>query len=511
MKEVAKERDIAMIGILLMILLLGSIAHWVLSINAQEISEYGILVRGDEKVLIEDANLILTGNITVKDDGILILKRSTVQLSIRGEEDYNVTISGKGKIILENSKLTSLSKSSYILLKDAANLTLVSGSSLNGFTALHCNGTAAITIWDGELRVERIWGIMNVLELKDSKLTGEVNLDTIKLYASNLTSSIVKVNCTDALIFDSKFESLTLNVSNLVELSRVDAGDTSIYSLRGLRLRDSSFKSLTLGGKGEAYNVITKSGLISETLETGGQIYALPNSTIRRFWYLNVTVTDIAGVTVPAEIYLYYLNGTKAFEAKANILGKAYMPVLAEIVNSSKTLFVGNYIVEATYQNHSTSLQLTMDSNKEIELRFNDVVPIPTTTYLKVSRLEVRVGEKLKISGWIEPRIEGELVEITYKRPDGGELKKAVMTGEGGGFVDEFTPDIPGTWTIYADWLGGSSYVKDKQTISRPIIFLVKPRPPIRAIIIRVMPILIIVVVLIIGLAYISIQRRKAM
>lgn len=501
-----KRKALAVIGIFLVVLLLG-LVYWALPAEAQEVSEYGILVQNNEKILIEDANLILTGNIIVKDNGTLILKGSTIQLSIRGEEDYNVTVSGNGKIILENSRLMSLSETSKIILADEANLTLRSGSSLDGFAVLTSNGTALIAVQDGKLNVDRISGRLSLLRLEKTESFGTIEVEADAFYTSGFTGSSVNVKSGEATLSDSKFKSLTLNVSNMVKLSRVEAGEALTYSAGKFRLEDSSFERLTLRGVGEVYNVVTKSG---PALKAGGQIYALPNSTVKRFWYLTVTVTDIAGVAVPAKILLYYVNGTKALEVEADIPGKAYTPVLAEIVNSTKTLFVGNYLVKAIYLNHSTSFtRLTMDSNKDLKLRFNAVIPIPTTTHLGVSQLKLKVGEKLKVSGWIDPPRVGELVEITYKRPDGGEVKRAVKTAEGGRFTDEFTPDTSGSWTVYADWLGGSAYVEGKQTTSRPVTFIVEARPPLHAIVIRIMPILIVVIALVIGLAYLALQKRR--
>ncbi|MEM2122276.1 MAG: hypothetical protein QXE79_01435 [Candidatus Bathyarchaeia archaeon] len=508
MGEIKGGRPVSIGMLLAIFLLLGPLFFWASPVGAQEVSERGILVQSDEEVLIEDAYLILTGNITVEDNGTLILKESTVQLSIRGEEDYNVSISGNGRILLENSTLLSLSEESHILLSGMGNLTLASGSRLEGFKALTSNGTSRVAVKDGRIGVKEISGRMDSLSLEEAESQGIIDVEAEGFYASGFKGSTVKVRCTEALISDSKFASLALNASDAGKLSRVEAGDSLIYSSKWLQLWDSSFKSLLLGGDGEAYNVVTKSGSI---LKAGGQIYALPNSTVRRFWYLTLTVADIAGVPVPAKIRLYYVNGSEALQVQADILGKAYTPVLAEMVNASRTLFVGNYLVEASYMNHSTGLTpFAMDSNKELKLKFKDVIPIPTTTHIGVSRLKLRVGEKLKVSGWIEAPLQGELIEITYRRPYGSEVKKAVATIEDGRFTDEFTPDTPGAWTVYAEWLGGSVHVKDKQTTSRPVTFIVEARPPIHEIAIRMMPILIIVVAVIIGLAYISLQKRRA-
>jgi hypothetical protein len=67
--------------LLLLVLLLLSFTGFtsprLLPAGSQEVSERGILVQGDERVLVDGAYLILTGNVTVKDNGTLILKGSS--------------------------------------------------------------------------------------------------------------------------------------------------------------------------------------------------------------------------------------------------------------------------------------------------------------------------------------------------------------------------------------------------------------------------------------------------
>jgi hypothetical protein len=152
---------------------------------------------------------------------------------------------------------------------------------------------------------------------------------------------------------------------------------------------------------------------------------------------------------------------------------------------------------------------LTMDMNRNLDLIFSDVIPIPTATYLQLSDLNVRVGSKITISGWITPRFDGETIEITYTNPQKMKTGKVLKTLDDGTFTDEFVPDIAGDWIIYAEWLGGTQYVDDKLTTSRPINFVVNEKPSLQNILIRILPIFIIIIVIVIAVAYLAINSSK--
>jgi len=480
-------------------------------LNSQGVSEHGITVNGNEVTTIEGVKLILTGNITIKDQGILIIKTSTIQFSIRGEKNYNITIIGDGVFILENSELVSLSTDSCMTLQDRANLTVIAGSKIKGFKTITSSANSTITVWGGELETNGLSGKLKSLKLENAKyLEGSINVETDDFNAKRFSGETVTINCQDATLIESTFGSLTLNASNNVKSLKIEAEEATINTGGEFKIENSTFDTLTLKGDGEVYNVVTQSDPTPKAgPKAGGQIFVQPNSTTLRFWYLTVTVKDVVGVTLPANIMLYDINGTEVLRIKADILGRAYTPILCEKVNASETIFIGNYKVQAEYMGHLTLPKpLTMDINKEITLEFNEVIPIPTATYLRISDLNARVGSKLKILGWIEPRMGGELIEITYKNPYAVKISRSFITLEDGSFSDEFTPDVSGEWVVYAEWLGGSAHVEDKLTTSRPTKFSVLEKPSLQTIMIKILPIFIIVITIIIALAYLAIHSR---
>ncbi len=494
---------------IILALLLASVvmSHSIDRVTPQVISEHGIMVQAEESTIVEGRNLILTGNITVSGNSTLLLKNSIIQLSIRGEEDYHVIISGDGKLLLENSELKSVSSASHVFLHDNANVTMTDGSILKGFATIQSRGETLLNIINGRLQVEAISGNLTRLELKDSiHPEGTIHCLTEHFVAKGFTGDKMTINCTSASISGSALNSLTIYASDNIEVSSITVEEAKIHSINTFKVENSIFEELTLGGTGEAYNVVTTS---TSAPEAGGQINAFPNSTINRYWYLTINVTDISGVTIPAKIVILNINSTKIVEVTADTLGKAYLPVLAEIITDSETTFMGNFIINAFYMDHSSSPKhLIMDTNKEITLVFKEVIPLPSVTHIELSKITVTVGDKLALAGWIEYPMGGELIEIQYVKPGGEKIVKAVTSFEDGTFSNEFIPDTPGEWTVYANWVGGSNYANDQQIKSRPVVFIVKERPTLQAILVRILPVLIIILSIVIAVAYLALHQR---
>lgn len=119
-------------------------------------SEEGELtVEGDGRMVVSGRTPVLTGNITVKDMGQLLVEGSRVQLSIRGEKPYNVSILDYGRMLCVNSRLETLSGASIITLSNHGNLTLINAN-LTGFKALYSKGNSTLKAQGSGLNLERV-------------------------------------------------------------------------------------------------------------------------------------------------------------------------------------------------------------------------------------------------------------------------------------------------------------------------------------------------------------------
>jgi len=466
----------------------------------------GELIINENKIfIIESRSLIQTGNITIKDNGTLLIKNGDLQLSIRGEKAYNITVKDKGKILIFNGNLTALNEFSKITIMDNGNLTLLNAF-ITGFGAINFYGNASFTAESLKLNVKTILGNCSIVKIINSEAANsKISLNCSKAFIENFNSETLNLNSTE--LFISNFQGVNFKSSTLkTNVKNVFVDNALIKSLNA-SIKDSSFKSLTVKGFGKIYNVTT---MESPLTRAGGIIYALSNSSFQRYWYLTLTITDLTNTGIPANVTIYSLNNSIALKGQASINGIFKTAVLAEEINETKTIFVGNYFIQAEYKNYSTfKVPLTIDSNKNYSIKFYYIIPIESAVSIQILKEKVKVGEFIEVKGKINPPIEKALIEIHYIKPDQSESIKAVFTNIDGSFTSKFNPDTPGKWIVYAVWIGGENYAGNKALFTQKLIFYVEEKPsPIKAIL-TIAPIAITILALILAFAFIMLQKRK--
>ncbi len=67
------------------------------------------------------------------------------------------------------------------------------------------------------------------------------------------------------------------------------------------------------------------------------------------------------------------------------------------------------------------------------------------------------LGESITAYGCIKPARKDVDVILTYRAGD-EVVKRTVKTGEDGCYIDIFTPNLSGTWTVQAEWSGDAYY-----------------------------------------------------
>jgi hypothetical protein len=271
---------------------------------------------------------------------------------------------------------------------------------------------------------------------------------------------------------------------------------------------DSTFESLTFNSSGTAINVSTSE--IGE--RAGGAIRAAENSstTIERYWYLKLNVTEMTGLGIPANIIVEDYFGNTILEGKSDVYGLYREPILAEIINSTKTVFVGNYKVKAQYANITTSYTpIVLDNNADIDLQFKSPVPLESSTKLMVPPDSVMIDEPIKIEGWIVKELPEEDIEIIASGPGNASITMICKTDENGIFEKEFRPYAEGQWTVYADWMGGAAY-GERFTKSQAFLLSVQPRPSLMILLIQALPIAVVVIGIFTTITFLALARSKS-
>lgn len=506
--------------------LLALLLAFTLPLSAAFSEEAAVTVKNGETIVWSGLTVIKTGNIHVDGNSTLILRNVMLQLSIRGEKSYNITVANHSTLILEASNITSLSGLSTITVVNSSNILLRHGSSLNGFQTLSLNNASLTSIVDGTLKVNHVNGSTHSLEMtKVQAPDTEVNITAQKVSANmveaksvgltasqieveDLKADVINANCSKSALNRVEAKTLYVNASSNAYMRGVRAEVSSVYSPRNATIMDSTFGVLTVGVEGQVYNVTTFNAYLTKA---GGMIYTYENSTVKRYWYLQVNVTDITGFPTPAHVEVRDYNMTLIAAGKAGVDGVYRASILAEVIANSTPLFLGNYKLYAYYGNYTAKLDaLVIDANKNVALTFPDEIQGLASIALTVKPTWIRLGDVVTVSGQLNYPYPGNVVELTFIKPDGSKLTQAAITNEAGAFTVEFTPDSPGRWRAQAHWLGGEAYLKDSAPLSKPIWFHVETKLTPLKIMMRILPILIVLIVVVIGVAFLFIQRRMA-
>jgi len=202
-----------------------------------------------------------------------------------------------------------------------------------------------------------------------------------------------------------------------------------------------------------------------------------------------------------------YMNKTAAIE-KADVNGIALRAFPAELINGTRTIFTGNYRIKATYMNYATGeYPVALDGNKDVRVKFIESVPIISTTKLTLSTTKISVGDTVRFEGSINTRKPNEFVEVFAIGPGDVKIRQAFKTDENGIFKGEYRLQTEGRWYFYAEWLGGAS--QGISTKSQAFIVAVDPRPPLTLLLVRALPLVVVVLGVMIGIAFLALSRRR--
>jgi len=102
----------------------------------------------------------------------------------------------------------------------------------------------------------------------------------------------------------------------------------------------------------------------------------------------------------------------------------------------------GNDFVEGTPQNLNVEIVVSK---------------IESTITVSVSPQVVEKGEAVRVSGSIDPAPENATVTLIYVGP-GRRFNSTANVNLDGSFAESFKPDINGTWSVNASWLGDVKY-----------------------------------------------------
>jgi hypothetical protein len=140
---------------------------------------------------------------------------------------------------------------------------------------------------------------------------------------------------------------------------------------------------------------------------------------------------------------------------------------LGEFEDTITPDMAGNWSVKASWSGDRDH-----EGAESIELWFT-VLRGRSSLSLSASSVNLRRGEQVTFSGFINPPLTGVAVVLTFRGPGGLALTDTVHTGLNGSFSYVFTPRDVGVWSVNVSWLGNENY----EGASSMLSFVVEEAP----------------------------------
>lgn len=90
-----------------------------------------------------------------------------------------------------------------------------------------------------------------------------------------------------------------------------------------------------------------------------------------------------------------------------------------------------------------------------------------------VSKDTITRGDNIIVSGSSSIAVSGKTVILTYVRPDGSTLNRTVISDSDGNYSDSYIPDMTGSWSVTALWIG-NAFGYNKKSDSKPFMVTTK-------------------------------------
>lgn len=372
------------------------------------ISNYAskLLLENQANLITENNSKIEFNSILATDDTKLYISNTSVKVEYFNVSCKMVTILNSfldARSIIEESggdgiAIASINSSSSSITYSTINVESRGGYLAgNSLSSLYIASSSSVFISNSRINIIS-YEYSYFLAL--SSFTIVSPLTSISSLVANLDSSTANhsgARANSSLIFVS--QNLSIRSSKIIvksESPRVGPWQPGPYSLlfldaSSLKTFDTNIVAITKEtGDGKETSVPIKIGckdaiayLYNVTTLQDMKIEAMNNTIIFRYWYLILTVEDNKTTPIPwANVGVFYkLNNSKCFSTITDSCGKANILLLSQIITSNQSLFVGNYVVNASYwygyyniSYDSARKSVTMINNVALTLSFPGII-----------------------------------------------------------------------------------------------------------------------------------------
>jgi hypothetical protein len=177
-----------------------------------------------------------------------------------------------------------------------------------------------------------------------------------------------------------------------------------------------------------------------------------------------------------------YLNFTVGGNNNFDPIFLGYSSINSVLEKNATTLISHWKTQEIPPNQKEGTLKIITDKNDTVKTTPELIaVKFKTTNTLELAPpISPNKGESMTVKGNIT--MEGEsvptvgiIINLAYLNPNGTEILRKVTVDENGNFVDEYVPNLDGTWWIKASWNGTEKY---SQASSKTYSFEVYPQIP---------------------------------
>lgn len=347
--------------------------------------EGNITVGENATFTIENCSYILNGSIKLRDQGTLIIRNATLNITQNHP--------GHHEIIIDNAKMTC----------EKANITSNHDLKLSSYKQ------SEITIIDSEIKASLPSKIRN-------EFTGTSNVTIINSILDEVQGGdLAKISITESTMLQITACCPTKPLMSVTN-STIDKIIADFNS--EMWITRSEVNTVSCMG-----NATVR--LLSSNISTTPQV--LENGTFHRIWSLMTTVTLNAFILQGVKVEcLFSFNKTIVAFGETQTGGRAEFMLTEKIINATTTLDVGKYVVRVSHRNLSDEIDVELKSDKEITIALiDDVAPkIDQVTYDPNSPTD---EENVTVTSRViddETGIASVLVKYTS---DGGDTWKTIL------------------------------------------------------------------------------------
>ncbi len=100
---------------------------------------------------------------------------------------------------------------------------------------------------------------------------------------------------------------------------------------------------------------------------------------------------------------------------------------------------------------------------------FDARVVDPSSLSCSIANQSIALGEAVRVTGALDPKIS-DTIGLTYTPPTGDIISLNTQTNANGEYADNFTPTLPGIWTMTASWVGDETHGPTDSPVCRFVV-----------------------------------------